>query len=304
MIKLKYGSNVVNIPGSALEKLHSAGERELRVLIAVCARVEDDEIPSVTGLDSDDVASAVEFWRGAGVFEGEREKQKKITPADSASRVYTGDEIAQICQTDKSIDSLIVRCREILGSRVFTHAESSSVVYLRHNLALDPEYILLLCAHYSKQDKITMRFIEKKAIDLYDSNIRTVEALEKYLSEDVKKHDAEYKIRKLFGLGERALVAKEQEYIKNWVIKWQMSDELIKRAYEETVANTKTPTLAYANAILKNWHESGVSSDDDAAREKKEYKKKSGKKRAADTSFDLDEFFDLAIARGEGNAEK
>ena len=119
--------------------------------------------------------------------------------------------------------------------------------------------------------------------------------------------NTEHLVRQLFGLGERALVPKEREYISNWTLKWNMSEDLIRRAYEETVANTERPTLAYANAVLKNWYESGVSSAEQADEQKNEHKKKTQKKqkpKKSDPGFDLDEFFDLAIARGQGSSDK
>ena len=308
MIKLKYGTSVISLPGSVKDKITEAGGAELRVLIAVAGGVSsEDEIGAICKMSDEDVRRALSFWRGAGVIEGESDKKPRgETPSDVASRVYTGEEIESICKKDKSIDLLISKCREILGSRVFTHAEASSVIYLRQGLGLDAEYIMLLCTYYAKRDKITVRFIEKKAISLYDDGVRTLPALEAYLSGETKRHDVENTVRKLFGLGERALVPREREYISNWT-KWEMSDELIRRAYEETVQNTDRPTLAYANAILENWHSSGVENGAQAEEKKKEYRSKTSKKTKktkTEPGFDLDEFFDLAIARGEGKSDK
>lgn len=308
MIKLNFGDSVVSLPGAVKDSLAGAGGAELRVLIAVAGGAKDeDEIASMCKMNDSDVRGALAFWRGAGIIEGDAEKKTRVdTPSDVASRVYTGEEVEKICKSDKSVDLLITKCRAILGSRVFTHAEASSIIYLRQGLGLDAEYILLLCTYYAKRDKITVRFIEKKAISLYDDGVRTLPALEAYLSGETKRHDVENTVRKLFGLGERALVPREREYIANWT-KWQISDELIRRAYEETVQNTDRPTLAYANAIIENWHSAGVETGAQAEEKKKEYKSKTEKKpkkKKADPGFDLDEFFDLAIARGEGGDKK
>lgn len=309
MITLKYGSSVVSVPRSALEKLSEAGEAELRVLLCVCSGNTDPEtVGALCGLDSLKVQNALSFWRGADVIEGSAlQKKRHVTPADGAARVYTGDEISKICKDDGSVEVLIGKCREILGSRVFTHSEASSVIYLRQGLKLEPEYIILLCSHYAKRERISMRFIEKKALILYDEGIRSVSQLEAYLGGETKKHDVETLVRTLFGLGERSLVPREREYISNWV-KWDISEDLIRRAYEETVPKTDRPTLAYANAIITNWHSAGVENGEQAEENKKKYKTKTGGKRSAKvskstdkTSFDLDEFFDLAIARGEKN---
>jgi len=308
MIKLKYGSSVVSLPGDVSRKIGEATEADLRVIIAIAGGASDeDELSSACKISKEDAARALAFWRGVGVIEDAAQRKYKASPSDEAPRVYTGDEISQICGDDKTMDSLINKCREILGSRVFTHADASSVIYMRRDLALDPEYIILLCSHYAKRERITLRFIEKKAIALYDDGIRTLAALEQYLADDAKRQSTEYIVRRLFGLGERALVPKEREYISNWTLKWNMSEEMIRRAYEETVANTERPTLAYANAILKNWYEAGISSAEQADAQKSEHKSKTEKKqrkKKADPGFDLDEFFDLAIARSKADDDK
>ena len=300
MIKLKYGYSVINIPGIAMQKIKDAGELDLRVLLSVSGGIADEnEIADFLGADVSNVLSSVSFWRGAGIFEAD-EPKNKLTPSDSASRVYTGNEIAEIRKTDSSIDSLISGCQKILRANVFTHAESSSVVYLRQNLGFEPEYVLLLCSYYSQKEKISMRFIEKRAIDLYDKGIKTIGALEEYLGEEDKRYDTENIVRKLFGLGERAFTAKEKAYIKDWTTKWHVSEEMIRRAFEETVSKTQTPTLAYCNAILKSWHEAGIDSSEGVENEKQSYKKKKSSAKEKDSGFDLDEFFDLALKRGEG----
>ncbi|MBO4354314.1 MAG: DnaD domain protein [Clostridia bacterium] len=308
MIKLKYGSSVISLPGNVAGKISEATEADMRVIVAIASGLTDAEaIASACKISDEETARALSFWRGAGVIEDALPKKYGRSPSDEAPRVYTGEEISQICDDDKSMDSLINKCREMLACRTFTHADASSVIYMRRDLALDPEYIILLCSYYAKREKITLRFIEKKAISLYDDGIKTVTALERYFADETKRHDTEHLVRQLFGLGERALVPKEREYISNWTLKWNMSEELIRRAYEETVANTERPTLAYANAVLKNWYESGVSSAEQADEQKNEHKKKTQKKqkpKKSDPGFDLDEFFDLAIARGQGSSDK
>lgn len=304
MIKLKYGSSVISLPGTVVEKLNSASENDLRVLIALSAGIEEEsDIASAVNITSEDVNRSVSFWRGAGVIEGEPEKKRRVTPSDDASKVYTGAEIKQMCEMDKSLESLMMRCREILGSPVFAYSESSSVIYMRHNLGLEPEYILLLCSHYANSEKATMRFIEKKAITLYDDNIRTITALESYLETENKRNDMETKVRKLFGLGERSLTSKESEALRNWALKWNVTEEMLVKAFEETVSKTQKPSIAYMNAVLKNWHDSGENGTAPQTAKKKEHKTKetSGKKAPG---FDIDAFFDAAVARAEQGKKK
>ncbi|MBO5670409.1 MAG: DnaD domain protein, partial [Clostridia bacterium] len=120
--------------------------------------------------------------------------------------------------------------------------------------------------------------------------------------------DSEYKIRRLLGLGERALTAKEKEYIETWTAVYAMPMDVITRAYEITVKNIDTPRMSYINKILSGWNENGIRTIEavDAAEAEFE-RKKAGNAGAAQTgkdtgttqsaSYDIDTFLELAMNR-------
>ena len=70
-------------------------------------------------------------------------------------------------------------------------------------------------------------------------------------------------MRELFGIGKRALIPKEKEFIVKWHDNYKFSRDIVREAYERTVGQTDKPSLNYANAILDNWFAAGYTTIDD-----------------------------------------
>ena len=72
------------------------------------------------------------------------------------------------------------------------------------------------------------------------------------------------------------------------------SKEIIQRAYEVTISNIQKPSLSYANAILRNWHEGGLHTLEEVNTALAEYRK--AKEQQPDgSSFNTDDFFQAAL---------
>lgn len=312
-----YEKSAFCLPGGAVDSLKKASHTDLKILVALGSGrfSSEDDIASFLGISPLLVERSLEFWRGAGVLipeEGENSVRSgrndfsgKIVSADEIGRnTYTSSEITAICEKDSAVLSLIDECQKILG-KTFTKTEISSVVYIYDHLRLDGEYIMMLCTYCKSRDKTSIRYVEKMAVSLYDNGVDSVASLDAYIKNEQKKLDAEYKIRVLFGIGERSLTTKEKTFLDKWIKLWDMPFEIIEKAYEVMVeAKIEPPTFAYENGILEKWHEAGVKTLADAEEQLNAHKK-SGKKNknANKASFDLDEFFELAVKRGAGRAE-
>ena len=326
------------LPGNVVDVAKKASQNDLRVLMALgSGRFSDEtQIAKFVGISVSSAVRSLEFWRGAGVVElpeenGEvqyfetsefsvpaevikaaapKEEKKtpevKRTPSPSVERdSYTSEEIDRICAEKESVPLLIDACQAIL-EKTFTKTEISSLIFLSEHLRLDDEYIMMLCTYCKAKDKASVRYVEKMALSLWDSGVVSVPELDKYIKKESKKNEAETKIRKLFGLGERTLVPKEREYINKWTIEWGLPFELIEKAYEAMMSSGKLdkPSFAYENGILEKWREAGVKTPEDVDA-LKDARKKSAKpvSTGKETSFDLDEFFELAVKRGAGRAD-
>lgn len=303
-IEFLYDRSVISLPGCALAAIDRASGEELRVLLALA--VEKDEISrlsALSGVCADRIPAAIRFWSEAGVIAAEDLESESAVRMSADRPAYSGEEMERIC-AESDVKELIDVCSAILG-KTFTPTETESILYLHDGLRLDFEYIVKLCKHCYDIGKPALRYIEKVGISLYDSGAVTVGALEAYIEKEERKNDMEYRIRSLFGLGERALTPKEREYLAVWTIDWNLSFELIELAYNEMMAAIPQPKFSYENGILKKWVEAGCRTKEDVAAFAEKHKKsgKAGGKKEKEIGFDLDEFFDAATRRGEA-AEK
>ena len=139
------------------------------------------------------------------------------------------------------VRELVDVCAAILG-KTFTPAESEAVFYLYDGLRLDFEYIVRLCKYCHDVGKPSLRYMKKTAISLYDGGTVTVGALEAFIEREERKSDMEYKIRLLYGIGERVLTPTEKQCIARWVIDWNLPYEVIELGYYQMMSSSKVTT--------------------------------------------------------------
>lgn len=303
-IEFLYDRTVINLPGGVVGALSRASAEELRVLVALAAQINEiSQLSAISCVPADRIPAALRFWTEAGVIAAEDLETESTIRIPSDRPAYSGEEMERIC-SESDVKELIDVCSAILG-KTFTPTETESILYLHDGLRLDFEYIVKLCKHCYDIGKPALRYIEKVGISLYDSGAVTVGALDAYIEKEERKSDMEYRIRNLFGLGERALTPKEREYLSVWTIDWSLSFELIELAYNDMMAAISQPKFSYENGILKKWVEAGCRTKEDVVAFAEKHKKsgKAADKKKKEIGFDLDEFFDAATRRGAA-AEK
>jgi DnaD/phage-associated family protein len=290
---------------AAKEYITVSSAEELRVLIAAASADTSEEIAKVLGIAEADALRALREWekRGVVILEG-AEAAIAVEREIDTRPSYTGAEVARIC-AESDVKELIDVCAAILG-KTFTPTEMESIIYLYDGLRFDFEYIVRLCKHCHDIGRSSIRYVEKVGIGLYDSGVITVGALEAYIEKEERKNDMEYRVRELFGLGERALTPSEQKYLAAWTLDWNLPFEVIRLAYNEMMRIKDRPVFSYQNGILKKWVENGCKTPEDVAAYIENGKKtaeSAGKKKDSEKNknigFDLDEFFAAATLRGE-----
>jgi len=306
-----YGSSVLNLPGACVPYLSSASAEQLRVLIALASEngKTAEGLCSAADVSEDRLAEALLFWEKAGVItlRSRPAPAKREDPyADTVTPSYTGEDMVRIAGSS-DVGELIDVCSAILG-KTFTPTESEAVFYLYDGLRLDFEYIVRLCKYCHDIGKPSLRYMKKTAISLYDGGTVTVGALEAFIEKEEKKSDMEYKIRALYGIGERALTPTEKQYLSRWVIDWDLPYEVIELGYYQMMASIPSPKMSYENSILNTWVTAGCRTKADVENYLPESKKKREKKKqqeaAQNVGFDLDEFFAASLLRGEESSSE
>lgn len=337
-IDLLYGTEALTLPAAVLDKLPQADEAELKVLLALCdpatrIALDAEEVAERLGLSADAVMGAIQFWRGAGILKKSELKNQPaatvavtavaetpeavpapvaeipapqelprasvtIVRSDDGTPHYTAQEIDRIFAENGELSGMIDECQNIFG-KLFNPTEVNKIMALTEYFRLDCEYVLLLCYYCKKIGKASVPYLDKMARSLYNEGIDNVDALGDRLGELEAAADLGGYYRTLSGAGKRSFTDRESKFLSQWV-KWNISPDLLKLAYEVSVDATGAPSMPYINKVLSNWKEAGYTTADQVRTAMAEYKEKKENRTAAVSSgstFDTDEFFEAALRR-------
>jgi len=304
-----YKNKILSLPAEVIsEKLVSASREELQVLLAVYSEPEFDPsaLASKLEMTQNVFNRALEVWRDSGVllidgteYPPKTEGTVPVTilrkrAVATAIAGYTSSELASVVERLEGCTELLDSCQQILG-KIFNSKETTVIVGLYDQFSLSPEYILRLCTHAADMQKKSIKYVENLALDLYDRDITSYSDLEDELMRIRSRASLEGYIRDLFGIGKRAFIKKERDFISAWSEKYGFSREMIEKAYEITVTKTNDSSMSYANAILENWYAAGFKTlaDVDAA----EAERSKSAAVPAGSSFSTDSFFEAALKR-------
>lgn len=280
------------IPRGVMQHIAGANAEELKTLIAFFAAPETTvaEAARDMGMTVAECEKAYAFWRGAGIFAESAAKPKKVAADTSSYRNYDSAEIAAALQ-QKGDFSLICSVAQTKLEKTLTKNDLSTLLYLYDYAAIPCQVICGVIEYCCNRGKKSMEYIYKKAIALFESGVDTYDKFEHYVAEAERAREAEAKLRRLIGVGERALTKAESAAFERWISEWNTDFSLITLAYEKTVDNTGKYSVRYMDSILKNWHEKGYSTVEEVAADQPAQGKNG-------QSFASDDFIEAALARG------
>lgn len=316
----KYGSSVAVLPASVCALARDATKSQLEILLLAASETsllsDIDALAKSAGVSKDEAFGALLYWAKAEVLEStdssaEESSEKANTDAkeqplqaktDKSSRVkipdalpaYTSGELTSILEKREEYKQLIEDCQKAFKKVFFSTAEINIIIGLADYLSLPADYIHLLFAYCGGRERKSVRAAEKLALKLYDDGITDTEALAEYLKKAEELRSIESDIRRIFGLGTRALTGKEKAIIAKWVSDYGYGIDVIERAYDVTINSTSKPSIPYAGAVLDRWHADGIKTTEDIDRDAEAHKKK---KKEEQGSFDTDDFFEAALRR-------
>lgn len=306
----------------ALDAYAQASREEIDALLALALVGDGGDFPGNCSWNP----AALAFWRGAGVTEAisedaplaaqTEESAPKKAPLRRANRLaeLSTEELAPVLE-ESDFSTLADSVTQLLG-RLLNSTEINILAGLRRELDLSCEYIVALVSLCVEEGKRSLRYVEGRAFGLCGEGIDTEEALSEYIARRRRFASTEWKLRKLYGIGERALSKTESGCFYRWSAEWGFDIDTIGLAYDITVDSTKKADVRYTDKILAGWHERGVTSVADAeallATERDERAAARMKSAAADakpsrrrsaapspalSSFDTDEMFERALRR-------
>lgn len=329
-----YGNQVLTLPASALSA--DATETEYRVLLWLASDLslagKPLQLAKLAGCTKAEAERALGTWAERGVLQkGEGPAQEKPAGGEKATKQtgrsaagkpaedkpvqklaradeipnYSSRELADMLERKQSLRALVDESQKILG-KIFNTYEVNILLGMVDYLQLGEDYILLLLAHCKRIEKTSLRMIERYAISLSDRGVRTAGDLEARIQQIEQAHTLEGQVRAMFGIGNRSLITKEKNAIAAWS-DYGYGEDVVRRAYEITVAKTKEAKIDYANAILERWHAEGLLTAEAIDRkiaEEKVAREGAGDAATLGNSFDTDDFFEAALQRSFRKPEK
>ncbi len=242
--------------------LREASADDLRVLLAFLERGAE-HLSRDAGVSPARAEAALDYWREAGILsEGAGETEETAEPKrplrlSDELKPATGEENVRIIRR-RNLSDAIDEAQRILG-KTFNTSEIAIVAGLSEQLELEPAYLVTLISWCRNRGKTSLRYVERTAFSLVSEGVETLPQLEAYISRREAAASGIGQIRKLFGIGERALSKDEEKRFTRWIADEKFSLDVIGFAYDETVNKTGKASSAYADKLLKVWREAGVS---------------------------------------------
>ena len=238
-------------------------------------RLEFDEDQNLAGIRVLSAQSAIAPSMPSAFPAADTQKKETLTPvgkeskptnvtdrfiqaASDGRRTYTMDEMRTFVSRE-NVRELIFITEQYLG-RTLTQSDLNTIFFWYDELNIE---------NCVAKGKTSLHYMQKVAEDFAARNIRTVKEAKTAMNQGSSLY---YAVLKAFGIRGRNLVPEEQNFLKQWSDRMGFSTEIIEEACSRTIRSTHEANFAYANSILKKWHENGVHTLDDIAKSDSIYK--------------------------------
>lgn len=308
--------SMIVLPTEVLDKLDNAGLTETRILLHLARMLLRGAWTEEMLLESlekqfrrEEVKSALAFWRGVGILDvtgdpeqapSRRRREQKEEPAATTAPVdadeppfYSGQDLAAAKEKNPHFKNLVDFMEKRLN-KVLNAGELAKVWSFLDFMGMPADVVMLITEDCCARGHGNLRYITKAVMSFQDQGLDSYEKAEAYYLRQAQGEKFARKIRTLFGLGDRALTKTEDAHLTEWM-QWAFSDEMLTLAYEKTVAAAAKPSINYMHKILQNWKEAGLATP--AQVEQAGVQKKQDNQGKGPKSYDLDTFFEAAVAK-------
>lgn len=237
------------------------------------------EMAGKLNLLESDVVNALEYWNKNGALNyvnGNVLFKNAEAPKKQESQTIqkkTMEEISEAMTQNTALADLCAISQEILG-KTLKNKDIETLYWFYDELGLSPEVITMLLEYCVSKDKRNMNYIEKVAISWHENGITTIDAADKFLTDEKEKSGYFYSLRKLFGIENRSLSKTEETFLKTWRDEYNMDENMVGLAYEYCIMHTNKLSFPYMNSIIKRWNDIGIHTMDAAENDHEDFKNK------------------------------
>ena len=261
--------------------LLDASTEELRVLLCLLTgtdRKDAAALAAAAGCSTARAKSALRYWEEVGVLNGETAAVERPLKRSDEPEELPAAEIARTIN-ELELSAFIDQCQQVVG-HIFNTRELNALTALIEEMPFSQEYLLTLVGYTRrkvKNKRFSVRYLEKVAHSMLERECLTVEQLNEYLARAERFSAEEWRLRRLFGIGERQLGSREEECFLRWTGDYLYGEEIIGIAYDITVNRTGKVNLPYIDKLLSSFHAAGCRT----VREVEEYLDKERAEHAA-----------------------
>lgn len=327
--------SIFAVPAQVVDKhIRTCGALSLRALLILLRRggtADEEQIAQELAMDIGEIRDALWYWVNAGILSTDTSQQsknhtepeeKKIQPTPEPPKAkeksrpvqeippkgtssYRGrpssEQIAAMMEKDPNIEFLFQAASEKLGKYLHI-TDRSSLIYLYDWAGIPIDVILMVIQYCCSVGKRQMRYIERVALDWQDAGVTSLETAEEHIHQIEEHNSWAGEVKAAFGIRDRDLIDKEQEYVNKWYGEYHSGMSMIRLAYERTIERIGKLSFPYIDSILKSWKEKNIMTPQEALQEQAQrdeqptqskqrprYQSSKGEDELGTPSYDLDE---------------
>lgn len=215
--------------------------------------------------------------------------QNKLIKKSASSTKYPPTYIKKAVEGSDDLKMLMDSIQSVF-KRPITYTEQNAIINLYEYYGFPASVILILIDYCNNIGKSNVHYIEKIAQSWNENGIMTHEAAEAEIIRLIDRHTIENQVKSALSLTAN-LTPTQKQFIENWN-SLGLSIDMITFASEKSIDNTGKIAFPYMNRILTNWADNGYKTREDVIIESKPKETDSNTK---DHSYDLDEFYKMAM---------
>ncbi|MDE5966573.1 MAG: DnaD domain protein [Lachnospiraceae bacterium] len=156
---------------------------------------------------------------------------------------------------DEAFSQLLYLLETYLGKNI-TASESRSLAYIYDDLEFNTDLLEYLIEFCVMNNKKSVRYIEKVAIDWYQQGITDVETAREATKQYLTKYTS---VLKALGITRRSATNIEINYIDTWYKQMGFDSPIILEACKRAlIQKPSSANFPYVNGILESWHKANV----------------------------------------------
>ena len=236
------------------------------------AAAEQADIARRLNLLESDVKNALDYWKNEGLlsFDGDTIILGSEHENDGDKRVGAA-EAARIMNEDEELRGMTALAQEFLG-KPLSSRDIETLYWMYDGLGLSPDAVIMVIEYCVSKGKASVPYAEKVAVTWCERGINTIEKIDVYTREEKERSNYFYSLRKLFGISDRPLSKREEEFLKKWNGELGMNEDMVALAYEFCIMQTNKLSFPYMDTILSNWNAKNIHTVEDAEREHSQFR--------------------------------